>query len=67
MYQNIFVIKALCISCLALSFSAWYMFQYFLGEKIISVPYVNTQNFIRKYYADILFVWFLLIICLIFE
>lgn len=68
MEQSIFVIKAICIYCMsvwiALSFSSWYTLQYMLAENYIGKQ-GNITRFVRKYHADILLVWFLLIIFLI--
>ncbi len=69
MQQSIFVIKALCIYCMAvwiiMSISAWYTVQYLLAEGHIGKQQSKTTQLVRKYHADILLVWFLLVICLI--
>lgn len=69
MYESIFVIKAICIYCMAvwivMSISSWYTLQYMLAEGHIGNAKSKTTRFVRKYHGDILFAWFLLIICLI--
>lgn len=69
MQQSIFVIKAICIYCMTvwvvLSISSWYTLQYMLAEGYIGNSKGKMTQFVRKYHADILFVWFLLVICLV--
>lgn len=69
MYESIFQIKAICIYCMTvwviMSVGSWYTLQYMLAEGHIGNAKSKTTQFVRKYHGDILFAWFLLVICLI--
>lgn len=68
-HQSVFVIGALCIYCMtvwvALSFSAWYTFQYMLEEGHVGYRKHTVTKLLRKYQHDILFIWLLILACLI--
>ena len=65
MYQTVYSIGALCIYCMivwTVMFTiGWYLFQYLLAEKHISLNKKFT-NFVRKHHFDILLAWFLLVL-----
>jgi len=69
MYQSIFQIKAICIYCLiswvVMFITAWYVFQFMLAEKHITIKNKAIATFVRKYQLEIVISWFLLPIVLI--
>lgn len=69
MYESIFNIKTLCIYCVSVwivSFIvAWYLFQFMLAEKHITLKNQKITSFIRRHHGDIIIVWFVLLIALI--
>ena len=69
MYQSIFQIKAICIYCLlswiVMFITAWYVLQFMLAEKHITINNKAIEAFVRKYHLEILVSWFLLLTALI--
>lgn len=69
MYESIFVIRALCIYCMAvwaaLSVSSWYTLQYMMAENYLWRSGGKRVTWLRKYHGDILLAWFLLLAALI--
>jgi uncharacterized membrane protein len=70
MYESLFIIKALCIYCVAvwivLILSSWYTFQYMLAEKhLSSFTRTSAGMWIRRHHFDILVVLYLALAALI--
>jgi uncharacterized membrane protein len=70
MYESLFVIKAICIYCLAvwivLILSSWYTFQYMLAEKhLSSFTRTGVGMWIRRHHGDILLMIYLVLTGLI--
>jgi uncharacterized membrane protein len=69
MSESLLELKAICIYCLiswiVTFISSWYVFQYMLADKHISLPNKSLQIFIRRYHLEILITWFLLVAGLI--
>ena len=65
-WHSLYVIGAICIYCfmvwIILPIAAWYIFQYMLAEKYISL---KSSKFLRKHHGDILAIFFIFLVILI--
>lgn len=72
MYESLFVIKAICIYCLAvwivLILSSWYTFQYMLSEKhLSSFTRTSLGRWLRRHHGDLIIIIYLVLAALILE
>ena len=68
-WHSLYVIGAICIYCFAVWVVmipvTWYLFQYMLAEKHLTLSSKRLQTFIRKHHGDILVVFYIVLIGLI--
>jgi uncharacterized membrane protein len=75
LFESVYSIKALCPYCLTIdvvvTITLWYLTLYMIGQKHINLPRKGTvraiYDWIRRHHADILVVWFLIVIALILK
>jgi len=69
MYSSIFNLGAICIYCMTvwitMFISSWYVFQFMLAEKHVTLKSSKLTKFLRVHHGEILTVWFLVVTALI--